>query len=53
MTGSKRESTPILKIGRDARSVMHAVIAVSFEVGGGENVPSIPAHAQAPILRIW
>ena len=26
---------------------------VSFEVGGGENVPGIPAYAQPVILRIW
>ena len=28
-------------------------LAVSFEVGGGENVPSFPAHVQPTILRIW
>ena len=27
--------------------------AVSFEVGGGENVPGIPAHAQPANLCIW
>ena len=28
-------------------------LAVSFEVGGGENIPGIPAHAQPAILPIW
>ena len=28
-------------------------LAVSFEVGGGENEPGILAHVQPAILRIW
>ena len=35
-------------------SVTARFLAVSFEVGGGENVPGVPgAHAQPEILRIW
>ena len=29
------------------------LLAVSFEIGGGENVPAFPAHAQPAILHIW
>ena len=38
---------------RHARAVMHAGIAISFEVGGGETFPVFPAQAQPAILRIW
>ena len=30
-----------------------SLLAVSFEVGGGETFPAFPAHAQPAILRIW
>ena len=29
------------------------LLAVIFEVGGGENVPAFPVHAQPAILHIW
>ena len=34
---------------RDRGSTIPICITVSFEVGGGENVPCIPAHAQPPM----
>ena len=40
----------------DARAVMNAgdrLLTVSFEVGGGENVPGISDGPQPAILRIW
>ena len=34
-------------------NIKSPLLAVSFEVGGGENVPGIPGACATPNLRIW
>ena len=48
---SDKRPVDFLSDSGHVRAVMHAVIAVSFYVGGGEDVPGIPGTCACAILR--